>query len=241
MDAPVFSTLNVDGGGPAVIVCEHASNAFPAEWGDLGTTAKTRKSHAAWDPGALDLARALSARLDAPLIHGTVSRLIYDLNRPPHAPSAMPKVSEQHEIPGNRDLTPAERLRRTEAIYLPFHAALAAIIARRLARGVPTALVTVHSFNPVYFNFYRNIEFGVVHDAEPTLARRVAAAEIGLTTRLNEPYSAADGVAHTLALHATPLKLPHVMLELRADLLAKDGPGIAARLAPVLADAMGTA
>jgi predicted N-formylglutamate amidohydrolase len=178
------------------------------------------------------------ARWPAPLIFGTVSRLVYDLNRPPHLPSAMAAKSEIYEIPGNRDLDGAERLRRTEAIYLPFHAALSGLLARRLAMGQKPVLITVHSFSPVYFGVARQVEFGVIHDADDRLAREVAGSETGLMTRLNEPYSAADGVGHTLARHATPLGLPHAMLEIRNDLLDDPENDIASRLAPVLRAAM---
>lgn len=239
--APVFSIENEAGRGAAVIVCEHASNHFAPDWGDLGTTAKTRKSHAAFDPGALDLARALARQLDAPLISGGLSRLIYDLDRPPHAPTAMPIVSQVHKIPGNRELTTTDRLRRVRQIYLPFHAALSAMLAERLALGMPTALLTVHSFDPVYFGLHHNVELRVLHDADPTLARGLAKAATGFSTRLNEPSGTWIEGSHTLARHATPLHLRHAMLELRSDLLAEDAPGVAARLAPLLADAIGAA
>ena len=38
---------------PLVLVCEHASNAIPARWGDLGLSMAERRAHIAWDPGAL--------------------------------------------------------------------------------------------------------------------------------------------------------------------------------------------
>lgn len=238
---PVFAIEDEYAVGPAVLVCEHASNAFPDAWGDPGLGEDQRRAHIAWDPGALALARGLARRLDAPLIFGTLSRLIYDLNRPPHSPAAMPARSEVHDIPGNRDLDLAERRRRSAQIYLPFHAALSGLLAHRLAAGQRPALITVHSFTPVYFGARREVEFGVIHDADDRMARRIvdAAARAGLVTRLNEPYSAADGVAHTLALHATPLGLPHAMLEVRNDLIAEGGEeAMAERLAPVLRAAM---
>ena len=231
------------GRGPAVIVCEHASAHFPAAYGDLGLTAEQRRSHIAWDPGALGVARGLAARLDAPLVHAGVSRLIYDLNRPPHAAGAMAAQSEIHAIPGNRDLSPAERQRRTRALYLPFHHRLRRLIALRLAAAERPALVTVHSFTPVFHGRPRAVELGLIHDADDRLARAlapVARAATGWDTRLNEPYSAADGVAHTLALHATPFALPHVMIELRSDLIADAAAQdrAAERLAPCLLAAL---
>jgi predicted N-formylglutamate amidohydrolase len=80
--------------------------------------------------------------------------------------------------------------------------ALHAEIARRIALGRPPVIVTIHSFTPVYFGKKRAVEFGVIHDADPSYALAVvqaAKAAGGLKTELNEPYSAADQVTHTLA------------------------------------------
>lgn len=240
---PVVTVENGGAAGPFLIVCEHASNVFPAEFGSLGLGSAEQRAHIAWDPGAIGLARALAARLGAPLVAAGVSRLIYDCNRPPQSPGAMPARSEVYDIPGNADLTPAQRLVRTEAVYLPFHAALRAEIARRSALGTPPVLVTVHSFTPVYFGTPRAVEFGVIHDDDPALALALVAAaqaQGGLTTALNQPYSAADGVTHTLRLQATPMGLRNVMLELRNDLIATTATqtAIADLLAPLLRGAL---
>jgi predicted N-formylglutamate amidohydrolase len=228
-----------DGRGRIVLVCEHASNHVPAAWGTLGLSIDQLQAHIAWDPGALGVARGLSQRLDAPLIHAPVSRLVYDCNRAPDMAGAVPVRSEVHDIPGNTALSAKERLARTEAIYLPFHHGLHALIARRIAMGLQPVIVTVHSFTPVYFGQPRAIEFGVIHDADPTYAVAVqAAAErlTGLVSALNAPYSAADDVTHTLRLAATPYGLPHAMLEIRNDLIADPAAeeAMAALLAPVL-------
>ena len=86
------------------------------------------------------------------------------------------------------------------------------------------------------------MEFGIIHDADPSLALAVHAASglSGLNAQLNEPYSAADDVTHTLRLHATPYGLPNVMLEIRNDLIATPAAeqAMAARLAPVLSTAL---
>ncbi|WP_379139659.1 N-formylglutamate amidohydrolase [Paracoccus pacificus] len=225
-----------DAPGDALIICEHAANDFPAQYGDLGLSEDEKAAHIAWDPGALGLARGLARNLNAPLVLGTISRLIYDLNRPPHAPGAMAETSEIYRIPDNADLPVAERLRRTAGIYLPFHNAVAMMVAARLALGQRPVVITVHSFTPVWHGTPRQVEFGVIHDADDRLARAITAQDTGLMTMLNEPYSAADGVAHMLATHATPLGLANVMLELRNDLLADPAAqaAMADRLTPVL-------
>lgn len=228
--------------GPMLFVCEHASRAFPAEFGRLGLSEAEAEAHIAWDPGALGLARGLAARLQGGLVHAPVSRLVYDCNRPPDAPGAIAERSEVYAIPGNVGLSAAERLKRVEAVYLPFHQGLAAEIARRITLGPAPVVVTIHSFTPVWFGQPRAVEFGVIHDADPRLARAVVAeaAATGLRTELNAPYAAADGVTHTLRRQTTPYGLLNVMLEIRNDLIATQAAeaAMAERLAPVLARAV---
>lgn len=233
---------NATGQSPVIFVCEHASNALPQPWGDLGLSPEQTRAHIAWDPGALGLARGLSQRLDATLIHAPVSRLIYDCNRAPDMPGAMPARSEVHDIPSNAAISAAERLARTEAIYLPWANGLHNLIATRIAEGRRPVMVTIHSFTPVYHGRPRAVEFGIIHDADPTLALSIlsASGQTGLNAQLNEPYSAADDVTHTLRLHATPYGLSNVMLEIRNDLIATPAAEavMADRLAPVLTAAL---
>lgn len=231
---------NEAGASRIVLVCEHASNVFPEEFGTLELETGVQSAHVAWDPGALALAQALSTELDAALVHAPVSRLIHDLNRPPHAEAAMPHKSEVYDIPGNRALSARARVVRAAAVYLPFHQALQRLIVERLAQHKAPVLVTIHSFTPVYFGQPRALEFGVIHDGDGRFAQHVLAGVDGLTAALNEPYSAADGVTHLIRLHALPYDLPHAMLEIRNDLIADSAAqaAMAARLAPALRAAL---
>lgn len=233
------SVENSGAAGRIVLVCEHASNAFPPRWGALGLTPDQQRAHIAWDPGALGLARGLARRLDAVLVHAPVSRLIYDCNRAPDMAGAMPARSEVHDVPGNAAVSPAERAARTEAVYLPFHDRLHAEVMRRVALGLRPVVITIHSFTPVYFGTPRAVEFGVIHDADDRLARAILAealAQGGIRAELNAPYSAADDVTHTLRVIATPYGLPNAMLEIRNDLIASPDAeeAMADRLAPIL-------
>jgi predicted N-formylglutamate amidohydrolase len=201
-----------------VLVCEHASNAIPPEFGDLGLDAEARRSHIAWDPGALEVARDMRRQLSADLVAASVSRLLYDCNRPPEAASAMPEAAEIYEIPGNRGLDAAARAARTDVIYVPFRAALAGILDER-GTGI---LVTVHSFTPVFHGVRRTCEIGVLHDADTRLADAVLAAvppDFPVKLERNVPYAAADGVTHTLKEHAVARGWPNIMLEIRNDLI----------------------
>jgi|SRR5690606_9590463 len=223
---------NAAGAGDVLFVCEHASARLPARYGDLGLPADVLASHIAWDPGALAVARLMSQQLDSTLIHQRFSRLIYDCNRPPESPAAIRDVSEVFRIPGNENLTKAERSLRAASLYTPFQDCIRDTIAARRAAGRRTVLVTVHSFTPVYFGEQRAVEIGILHADDSRLADRMlaAAAETHLyRVERNQPYGPADGVTHTLELHALPAGLLNVMIEIRNDLIADEaGQGVAA-------------
>ncbi len=221
-----------DGSSPVVVICEHASSRLPERFGDLGLSEDARNSHIAWDPGALAVARGLSRNLDAPLIYQRFSRLIYDCNRPPGSPAAMPEVSEIYDIPGNRQLDSEERRARTDALYLPFHQRIRDLLSRRTALGMASVIVTIHSFTPIYNGQYREVELGILHDTDDRLANRMLAlagdASLYRTER-NQPYGPQHGVTHTLQLHGVSNQLKNVMIEVRNDLIVDDvGQGVMA-------------
>jgi predicted N-formylglutamate amidohydrolase len=231
-DGDCVSVERPDGRSPVFIICEHASSALPLRFGDLGLSSEALSSHIAWDPGALAVARGMSAALDATLVHQRFSRLVYDCNRPPESPGAMPEVSEIYEIPGNQRLSPADRQARTEALYIPFHDHIRSLIRERTARGQQTVLVTIHSFTPVYLGVPREVELGILHDVDGRFADRMleAAKDAPLyRTERNMPYGPEDGVTHTLVLHGIANGLQNVMIEVRNDLITDDvGQGVMA-------------
>jgi len=213
---------NAGGAGDFVILCDHASNFIPPAYAGLGLGEAERLAHIAWDPGALPVARALAEKLDAPLVAGRVSRLVIDLNRATDAPDLIPTRSEATAVPGNERLSEAERLRRIRTIHEPYHAAIEALIGCRLADGMPTALVAIHSFTAVYNGRSRPWEIGILFDRDRRLADRLLdalRAEDRLVVGVNEPYSPADGVYHTLSVHGERSGLPTVMIEIRNDVI----------------------
>ncbi|MEP5728171.1 MAG: N-formylglutamate amidohydrolase [Sulfitobacter sp.] len=234
----VFEVINPSGSSPIVLVCEHASAYIPLALNALGLSGEVLTSHAAWDPGALGVAKELSERLDATLVASRISRLVYDCNRPPGHPNAMPPRSEIYDIPGNVDLSQAQRQARHDAYYVPFRDAVATAI------GAVTnpVLVTMHSFTPVYHGQQRDVEIGILHEADTRVADAMLACAQTHTdhiVRRNEPYGPHDGVTHTVAEHATPQGHPNVMLEVRNDLIqtAKSQDAMARQLAGWLTQA----
>jgi len=230
--------VNPGGSSSVVLVCEHASNRIPEQYDNLGLSDAARQSHIAWDPGAMAVARHLSQRLDAVLIAGTLSRLIYDCNRPPDAPDAIPERSEAFDVPGNTGLTPHQRAHRVGTVYQPFRAAL----ARTVAQAKTPVIVTIHSFTPVYLGQRRAVEIGVLHDNDRRLADAmldIAPRHTDADVQRNQPYGPEHGVTHTLREHALPGGHLNVMLEIRNDLIATDANqrAMAGMLAIWIADA----
>jgi predicted N-formylglutamate amidohydrolase len=224
-ESDAVEVINRGGDGPVVLLCEHASHHIPERYADLGLAPEDRYSHAAWDPGALGVAEELSHLLNAPLVASRVSRLVYDCNRPPEAASAMPTRSEAIDVPGNQGLTPDQRAEREASVYRPFCEAVGAVLDGRRVSQSPTALVTVHSFTPVFHGRTRAVEIGILHDTDSRIADAMLDRATALPHRhvdRNEPYGPADGVTHSLRLHGIDRDLPNVMIEIRNDLLASE-------------------
>jgi predicted N-formylglutamate amidohydrolase len=212
---------NRGGGGRFVLLCDHASNRFPPEFGFLGVAPADRERHIAWDPGALGVAKHLASLFDSPLVYSRVSRLIIDCNRDLDAADLIPTMSETTPIPGNASLAETERRRRIAAIHEPFHRIVDAVVEERLAAGRPTALVSVHSFTPVYRGVSRPWEIGILFDRNRRIADTLIAGlkTDGLNVGVNQPYSPADGVYYTLSRHAEARGLDCAMIEIRNDLV----------------------
>lgn len=211
------------GSSEIVLVCEHASKKLPPALGNLGLGETALSSHIGWDIGALEVARILSKGLDAILISQAYSRLAYDCNRPPDSPAAVPEKSEIYVIPGNVGLSQADKLARAKTFYDPFHAAIESVLEERISAGRKPVLITIHSFTPVYFGARRDGKLGILHDTDPFLAQDMitAASKQGLDgVRRNYPYSAADGVTHTLERHGTARGIANAMIEIRNNLIS---------------------
>ncbi|MDF1608137.1 N-formylglutamate amidohydrolase [Hoeflea sp. YIM 152468] len=224
-EGPAFVVRRPEGASEIVLVCEHASNRMPRSLGSLGLDEAALESHIAWDIGAQRVAENLSDDLDASLVSQRFSRLAYDCNRPPMSPGAYPERSEIYGVPGNAGLSAAEKDRRADALYHPFHHALDTLIDARLGQGRTVVLVTVHSFTPVYFGRPRDGHLGILHDDDGALADAMlaaaAAAQLDLVRR-NYPYGPDDGVTHTLQRHGLTRQIANVMLEIRNDLISDE-------------------
>lgn len=203
------------------LICEHAGRLLPRRAGTLGLPPAELTRHIAWDIGARDIAVALADRLAAPLFMQRYSRLFCDCNRKPHVASFAPEISEATAIPGNKGLSEAERQKRADAVFWPFHNAVADALDRRRAQQRRTLLVTIHSFTPVFLGRSRPWEVGVMFRADKHFAPPIAqwlTENTDYTVGINEPYKVSDD-DYAVPVHGEGRNLPCVEFEIRNDLI----------------------
>lgn len=225
-EPPPFEVYREGARSPFLITCDHASRRIPRALESLGVPAPELERHIAWDIGVAGLGRKLADKLDAWLILQNYSRLVIDCNRRLERADSSPTRSEDTEIPGNVELSPAAAALRAREVFEPYHARITSELDARAARGTPTVMILLHTFTPVFRGVARVWHAGVLyhHDvrlAQPLLAalRREAGVEIGD----NQPYAATALTDYGIVEHAERRGLVHVELEVRQDLVSDAG------------------
>lgn len=237
-----FSVLNPDGDPVVLLVCDHASNFAPPEYTGLGLPAEAFTRHIAYDIGAASVTAELSRIMNAPAVLAGFSRLLIDPNRGADDPTLVMKLSDGAIIPGNRFADAATITDRMARYYTPYHRAIADRISAARAKGIAPAIVSLHSFTPVFQGYARPWHVGILWDKDGRIAQPMLAslqADSDLCVGDNQPYSG-ELVGDCMYQHGTRNGLPHVLIELRQDLIVdKSGAErwaelLAAHLRPIL-------
>jgi predicted N-formylglutamate amidohydrolase len=237
-DSAAVETIPGDPSCGLVVLCDHASNALPPAYGDLGLPSGEFRRHIAYDIGAAALARRIAAALGAPAVLSRFSRLLIDVNRGEDDPTLIMCLSDGAVVPGNARVDAEERQRRLERYYLPYHAAVTRALDEALATGRAPSILSVHSFTPAWKSRPRPWHAGILWDRDPRLAVPLidALRADSLVVGDNEPYVGALK-GDTLYRHGSKRGLAHALIEVRQDLVG-DEKGVAewaARLVPILA------
>ena len=225
-----------------LVTCDHAANTVP-DWvggGSLGISDADMNRHIAYDVGAAGVAKRLGELLDAPVILSNFSRLVIDPNRGEDDPTLLMKLYDGTIIPTNRHADEAELQKRKDALYTPYHSALAGLAARQ----PDTVILAIHSFtNQLRGRPLRPWQVGVLYShlderlALPMIAR--LEQEPDLCVGDNQPYSG-HLPGDAIDRHALQHGRPNALIEVRNDLI-EDAAGQnhwAERLAPICADAL---
>ncbi|HEX2582162.1 MAG TPA: N-formylglutamate amidohydrolase [Dongiaceae bacterium] len=238
-DPAPFCTRNLEGQGRFLLFCDHAGRAIPRRLGTLGLDDTHLERHIAWDIGIATFAERLSDLLDAPLFLARYSRLVIDCNRRLEDPSSIAQESDGIAVPGNRGLSADERRSRADEIFLPYHKALAQAIETRKRQG-PLAVLSLHSFTPIMGGTRRPWEIGLLWNRDARLVAPLmdALSAQGVCVGDNQPYSGRDEHGYSMERHAETHDLPHCLIEVRQDLIARpeDARTWAERMAMILRD-----
>ena len=230
-----------------LLLCDHASNAVPAEFGRLGLPDPQFERHIAYDIGAAWATEAMAADLGAPALLTTYSRLLIDPNRGAEDPTLVMRLSDGAIVPGNARIDAAGIEDRRRRFWQPYHDRIEAEIAAMRAGDTVPCVVSIHSFTPSWKEVPRPWHIGLLWDNDERLAQPLfdaLAAEPDLQPWAekvgdNEPY---DGAlpGDTIDTHTTRHGLANVLIEIRQDLIATEpearawGRRLARLLRPIL-------
>lgn len=240
----VFSPYQIiqgDVSSGIVLLCDHARNTLPEEYGTLGLPESEFERHIGYDIGAEALTLGLAEKLGVPAVMSCFSRLLIDPNRGEDDPTIVMRLSDGTVIPGNHPITQAEIDRRKTLYYQPYHNAIDEVIEQSLASGVNPIVFSVHSFTPVWKGVHRKWHAALLWDVDRRLSNFMVerlSEDGSLIIGDNEPY---DGALRndTMYRHATSRGLAQALLEVRQDLIS-DQSGVdewVDRLTPLLEEA----
>jgi predicted N-formylglutamate amidohydrolase len=222
--APVVEE-DPEGRSPFLLTSDHFGRAIPRTLGDLGLPERELTRHIAWDIGIAGVARALAKHLHAHLIAQAYSRLVIDCNRPLQSPGSIPRISEATVIPGNEGLTREAVEARRRDVFDPYHRRISETIERRLRDGIPTVLVSLHSFTPVYAGIERPWHVGTLYQSDtrlPPLLLKGLRAQGDLMVGDNEPYAVSNETDYTIPVHGEARGLMNTGIEIRQDLISDE-------------------
>ena len=220
--APVIQ-VQCSGLSPFVFCCDHAGALVPASLEGLGLDEVHLNDHIGVDIGIFAVSSWLSGLMQAPFVAQPYSRLVIDSNRKPRGTTSIPEVSDARRIPGNIDLSEADRSRRESEILMPYQTALSDMLsARKAALGGWPTLMAMHSFTRRMQNGdRREVDIGVIYEGENAFgeALRRHLSEGPFEVRHNEPYSVDLEWDFTIPLQAIAKDVPYVEIEICQDLI----------------------
>lgn len=221
LEGAPYDIFNPEGAREFVLLCDHAEQSLPAEYGTLGLRETLFEEHIAYDIGAADITRRLAQALGATAIMSRFSRLLIDPNRAPDHEGLIPTHSDGVDIPGNLAVDAEERALRKTRYYDPYHRAIDRVLAERRAQGVIPAVIGIHTFTPIMQGAGRPWEAGILWNRDPRLAKpllEVLRRDTSLTIGDNQPYSG-KLLSFSLDHHGGDHGLPNVVIEIRQDLV----------------------
>lgn len=183
-----------------LITCEHGGNRIPPDYRKyFSGHFDLVRTHRGFDPGALEMAKALATSLNAPLLASTITRLVVDLNRSIGHP--------QLHYDKLRDEPAEVRNSIIDTHYRPYRTQAEQMVTDAIARQGRVLHLGCHSFTPELDGDVRQADIGLLYDpareAEKQLClewqQALARRDVRLSIRRNYPYRGdTDGLTTSL-------------------------------------------
>ncbi|QED36898.1 N-formylglutamate amidohydrolase [Antarcticibacterium arcticum] len=177
-----------------VLTCEHAGNRIPENYRYLcREDDPILQTHRGFDPGALDVYKALVSLADFSTKH-LESRLLIEVNRSLHHSSLFSTYT--------RELPTLEKKKIIEAYYLTYRNRVESAIHEYTAKGEEVLHFSVHSFTPQLKGEIRNTDIGLLYDPRKAkekefckiFKKHIEIQNPSIKVRFNYPYlGKADG------------------------------------------------
>ena len=200
-----------------LLIGDHASNYIPSSFKNLGLKDNLLNSHIAYDLGVKELCINLSNLLNSKYIIGEYSRLIIDLNRDISDPTLIPEIVDRKIIAKNLNLSRHDKRKRIFEIYNKYHHKIKTTINNNNIMAV----ISLHSFNPIFKKKKRKIHFGILSNQDRRLSDYIIKEMKSRKLKVgdNEPYKG-NLIGDTMYKHGLKNNLYHTLIEVRNDLLS---------------------
>ncbi len=222
-DPPAFELIgDRHAQSPILIVCDHASRVVPKALQGMGIDGQYFEQHIGYDIGAAGVSRMLAEQLNATAVLAGFSRLVIDANRFLTAHDSIPSISDGIAIKGNERLSDIDKMLRVEELFIPYHYQINQAVSNIRQHFSLPLLMSVHSYTPVFQGFERPWEIGILWEGDDGVASMLL-DYLRENTRYhvgeNEPYHACNPIGYTINTHAETKGYPHVLVEIRQDLI----------------------
>lgn len=175
-----------------ILSCEHAGNHVPAGFKSLfAGNQEALNSHRGWDPGALEIAKYLSEKLEAPLFFSRLTRLLIDFNRSPNNEQLFSEFSRK--LDGEKKAALMEE-------YFSYRRQVTDTIDESMELGHRAIHLSIHTFSSVLNGETRKTDIGILFDPfrpgekrfSELLKKQLAAAIPDFVVMFNYPYLGTD-------------------------------------------------
>jgi len=204
-----------------IITCEHAGKEVPGKYRELfAGHDEVINSHRGWDPGALELAKHISAALGVTFFAFPYTRLLIEPNRSIGHPKLFSEFSRK--LPGD------EKDELIRSFYLPYRNKVQTEISTLIKKNGPVLHLSIHSFTPVLSGVTRDVDIGILYDpgrktekfVAGELKRSLKRKSDGFKIRMNQPYKgASDGFTTVLRKQFSEENYLGIELEVNQGLL----------------------